>query len=274
MSPLPVLLLACCAPLAVAQQAAPTAEVTIKLGPGKGGAVLSLDGKAANLPDGTKLHVRMVVAEVKVEASFFMTPVTSERFRAVKRFNNRTLAPLPYVITVELILADQRQAIGQLIRREWGLPSGARVILAKQRINIGTLEEQAKFRVETIHKLLGFTAIALDCVAKTVEIMDTPAPEDKKEWQKVLVGLAKYVRPKFVRPFDRFKAIHVVLHENKALSTLYTCVSTLHNGLELHKKKETAKGRARMDRVKAQLQRLKEELESRLPKKKKGEGAK
>ena len=161
--------------LAVAQPASPTAEVSVKLGPAAGGARLSLDGKAANLPDGTKLHVRMVVADPRAEAAFFMTPVTEERFRALKRFDNRVLAPLPYEVTVELILSDQRSAIRDLIRREWGLPSGARVILAKERIEIGSIEEQAVFRVETIHKLLGFAKVASDCVSRTVEILKKPA---------------------------------------------------------------------------------------------------
>jgi len=259
------------APAALAQQPAPTIEATVKLENTKSGSVLHLEGKAPNLPDGTKLHVRMIVADVKTEATFFMTPVTNERFRAVKTFNRKTLAPLPYVVTVELILGDQRQAIARLIRLEYGLPSDARVILGNHRIEIGSLEEQAEFRLETIHKLLAFSKIAKDCVGKTNEILAKPAPADPAEWKKVVRGLAMAVRPTFTRPFAKYKSQYVVIHERTAMSTLGTCMSELNTALTHHKNGETAKGKARMARAEAVLGRLEEELQSRLPKKSGGE---
>lgn len=128
-------------------QTAPSAQVKITLeddlSQRKAGALLNLEGRAPGLPDGTKLFVTLLAGEA--EAAFFMTPVSGEAFRATKRFSGRTLAPLPYRVRVELILPDQRQAIGKLLRKEWGLPRGARVLLVEKKIEIGTPDEQAAF---------------------------------------------------------------------------------------------------------------------------------
>ncbi|MBL4848382.1 MAG: hypothetical protein JKY65_22915 [Planctomycetes bacterium] len=250
---------------AQAQPAAPSVEAVIELKNEPGGAVLRIEGTAPNLPDGVKLNVTTVAGESSTEASFLMTTVSSGRFRVVKHFAHRTLAPLNYGVRIELILSGQRQRIRDLLRREWGLPRDARVMLKKETIQIGTNREQAAFRIETIGRLLWFLRVAQDCVSKAGEILAIPPPDEKSAWVAVMRGLAAEVQPTFSQPFSAYVGTYVVLHEKKALSTLRTAISELNPALTRHRKGKTSAGQARLERATAQLARLEEELLSRVP---------
>ena len=260
------------AEVARAQQATPTAEVTCELGDKEEGAVLKVEGKAANLPDGTKLHIRLVAAKSGVEGAFFMTAVTGERFLANRVFTRRKLAPLPYRVTIELILPDQRRAIAEYIRREWGLPSGARVILSTKEIDIGSVEEQAAFRVEAIHTLLDLTAKAKACCLLVKEILDKPAPGEKADQKTQLKELGKVVRGDFIAPFDTFRMKYVVLHEQPTVDRLLSIMTGLSDPIQLHYTGQSDRAKGQLESHLAVLQRTAEELQSRLPKKKKSEG--
>lgn len=253
--------------VAFAQQATPTAEVSCDLATSGEGSYLKVEGKAANLPDGTKLHVRLVAAKSGVEGAFFMTPVTGERFLANRVFARKKLAPLPYRVTVELILPDQRRAIAEYIRREWGLPSGARVILSTKEIDIGTVEEQAAFRVDAIKTLLELTVKAETCCNLVKDILNKPAPE-KAEQRTQLRALGKTVRGDFIEPFDIFRMQFVVLHEQPTVDRLLSIMTGLSDPIQLHWSGQTARAQGQLEGHLAVLRRTKEELTSRLPKKK------
>jgi hypothetical protein len=257
--------------VAWAQPSAPTAEAQVTLTQEKTNAVMSLEGKCPNLPDGTKLHVRLIVDKANVEGAFFMTAVTGERFKARKVFSKREFAPLPYVVSVELILADQRQAIGRLIRQTWGLPSGARVLLVKKQIQVGTPEEEAAFRIQTIHQLLELTNKALECCDKIGGYLAKPAVKDKKEQRVQLREMSQFVRPNLIVPFDEFRGKYVVLQEQSKVSRLLDLGTSFGPVLRMHQKGKSPKAKGRLDGIRAELVRMQDELKSRLPKKDKGD---
>jgi hypothetical protein len=112
------------------------------------GAVLQLEGLAKDCPDGTKLHVRLLLAarapqRTPAEVSFFVTAVAGEKFAARKVFARRKVTPGRYTLEVELVLADQRQALAEFFRRARGLERDARVTLGKLAFQSGTPEEVA-----------------------------------------------------------------------------------------------------------------------------------
>lgn len=254
-----------------AQATTPTAEAQVTMEQEGENAVLSLEGKCPNLPDGTKLHVRLVVDKANVEGAFFMTAVTGERFKARKVFSKRKFAPLPYVVSMELILADQRQAVGRLIRQTWGLPSGARVLLVKKQLQVGTPEEEAAFRLGTIHQLLDLTTKAVECCKKIKGYLDAPVPEVKKERRNQLREMSKFVRPTLIVPFDRFRSEYVVLQEQGKVSRLLDLGTSFGPILQMHHKGRSPKAKARLEGIQAELVRMQDELKSRLPKKGEGE---
>jgi MYXO-CTERM domain-containing protein len=252
------------APRAQAQGSAPSADakITLKDDPGtpqgKKEARLELEGRAPGLPDGTKVHVTLLAGES--EAAFFMTLVSDGAFRATKRFSGRTLAPLRYRVRVELILADQRQAIGRLLRLEWGLPKGARVLLVDKRIEIGTPDEQAQFRLATIGRLLKFVRLGRVCVGETTQVLKTPVPEDKASWRVIQQELAGKVRAIFLVPFDAYRRTYVAIPEPAALSEIQACMSKLGPALSRHRRGQTDKGQALLDQVTAGLARVEKRL--------------
>jgi hypothetical protein len=260
---LSLLLLSCLSTPVLAQ--APKAEIDASLEDAKGGAVLTLTGKLANVPEGTKLHVTLSVRGVKADAAFFMTPVLGGVFKARKNFPRRVLAPLSYVLNIELWLQAQRKAIGDQIRREWGLPSGSKVVVASHRLDVGTLEEQNAFRLATIKKLLEFVTAARQSHTLISTGLGKPKDPDKKVWLKGVIGLARTVKKQFGQPFSTYLAKYVVLHERTAISDIQLSKSALGAAISNHIDGKDAKVTRSLTQTDARLTRVKEELESRLP---------
>lgn len=252
---------------ALAQQpVTPTADVSYELGSKGENSFLKVEGKVPNLPNGTKIHVRLVEAISGVEGAFFVTPVTNERFQANRVFDQRNLAPLPYKVSIELILPDQRQTIKDYIRREWGLATGSRVILDTKDIDIGSDEEQAAFRVESIKTLLALTKEARKFVQELHTLFSSPGPKEKaaQEEQKREFGVR--LRAQFVEPFDKFRLRYVVLQEQVTVDQLLSVITGFSRPLRDHYKGRSKRSKAKMDRYLSALTRIQEELESRLPK--------
>jgi len=156
------------------------------------GALLKIEGQGFKYPDATKLHVRLMIAPRApqtdpAEVAFFMTPVAGERFRAVKHFNKRKLIPGSYTVSLELLLADQRQAIGRLIRLEYGLPRDARVLLGKTVIPVGTPEEAAAYdkawRLELTQRLSQYQGIQKRLVLAELEVRRSGQAPSKETFE-------------------------------------------------------------------------------------------
>ena len=122
------------------------------------------------------------------EVAFFMTLLTQEQeFKASKTFAKRTLIPGSYTLRVELLLAGQRRAIGDAIRREYGLPRDARVLLGKLVIQIGTPAEVAAhdkaWNLELRQRLAQYQGIQQRLIALEAEVRRSglaPSPEVMK----------------------------------------------------------------------------------------------
>ncbi|HBP17826.1 MAG TPA: hypothetical protein DEA08_08535 [Planctomycetes bacterium] len=263
---LPVLLAAALALPAQAQGGGPQAELEAGIVNAEDLARLTLKGKTEGLPDGTRVHVTLWVRGLEVEASFFMVEVRGNAFAANKVFRNKRFAPLPYELKIELLLSAQRKAIGEFVRRNWGLPQRAKVLMAQKSLEIGTLEEQNEFRTSSVKELLSLTEKAQATNAILLKVFNAPLTKDKMERNKQSMSLAQDLQAGFTQPFDSFLNQYVALHEPSAISNLTKSMSLMGRCLSYLRKGKAPKGKATSLRVRDMLQIVHDELASRLPK--------
>jgi hypothetical protein len=117
-----------------------------------GTATFTVDGPAKRLPEGTVLHVTLAVQgshDLPIEAAFFRVLVHQERYLARHTFE-RALAPAGYVARVELFVSEQGAPVARALRQTFGYAADHREVIAATDLFIGTYEQQAAFRQETL----------------------------------------------------------------------------------------------------------------------------
>ena len=247
-------------------QEGPQAELEAGIVNAEDHAKMTLKGKTEGLPDGTRLHVTLWVRGLEVEASFFMVAVKENTFAATKIFRNKRFAPLPYELKIELLLSAQRKAIAEFVRRNWGLPQRAKVRMAQKSLEIGTLEEQNEFRASSVKELLTLTERAQATNATLLKVFNAPLSKEKPERNKLSASLSQELLTGFTRPFDDFINQFVALHEKSAITTLAKSRSLMARSLSFLRKGKGTRGKQTCLRVRDTLQRVQDELASRLPK--------
>lgn len=120
-----------------------------------GGARLSLTGEAAQLPDGTLLHVSLMVddRDPPVEAGFFRMAVKGGRYGGTHEWADRTFAPLAYRTEVRLIMEVQNPAVKRFLSRELGYPLQHVERISAVRTVLGSEEERGAFEARTLKTL-------------------------------------------------------------------------------------------------------------------------
>jgi len=247
-------------------QSGPQAELEAAIANTEDLARLTLKGKTEGLPDGTRLHVTLWVRGLEIEASFFMVAVKENSFAANKVFRGKRFAPLPYELKIELLLSAQRKAIAEFVRRNWGLPQRAKVLMAQKSLEIGTLEEQNQFRASAVKELLSLTKKAQESNTTLLNTFNAPLPKDKLERAKKSAVLAQQMQAGFTQPFDNYINQFVALHEAAAISNLTKSMSLMGRSLSYLRKGKQPKGKANSLRVRDMLKLVHDELASRLPK--------
>ena len=247
--------------------AAQEAQLDASLLNGEKGGVLELKGTTEGLPDGTKIHVTLNVKDLAVNASYFMTIIKENRFAARKGFRGKPFAPLAYELKVELDLKAQRKAVRDLIRRSWGLPSGAKVLLASKVLECGTLEEQTRFREQTIKDLLEFVLKSQGKITAVRQKFNAPPPEDKKAHTKELIDFSRELKADLAQPWNTYKNKFVVLPEIAAVRVLNETMRSLGRSIQDLARDKREEGVNRLKQAADDLNRTYDELESRLPKK-------
>lgn len=258
-------LLAAALALPAHAQNGPQAELEAAIANTEEMARLTLKGKTEGLPDGTRLHVTLWVRGLEIEASFFMVAVKENAFAANKVFRGKRFAPLPYELKVELLLSAQRKAIAEFVRRNWGLPQRAKVLMAQKSLEIGTLEEQNQFRASAVKELLALTKKAQESNATLLSVFNAPLAKDKLERAKKSAELAQQMQSSFTQPFDNYLNQFVALHEAAAISNLTKSMSLMGRSLSFLRKGKQPKGKANSLRVRDMLKLVHDELASRLP---------
>lgn len=116
---------------------------------------VQLEGEASHLPDGTLLHVALMVADRQppVEAGFFRVTVRGGRYGGAHEWDRKIFAPLAYRTEVRLIMEVQNPSVKRFLARELGYPGQHVELLGAVRTLIGSDEERSAFQVQTLRTL-------------------------------------------------------------------------------------------------------------------------
>ena len=100
----------------------------------------------------------MVLAgEHGAEASLFRVRVDDERFSASQTLQGRELVPQRYRVKLRLDLGQQRKPIMNHLRREFGLPRDAKLLLLSAALSFGDEGRQRAAKLEARKELLRVT---------------------------------------------------------------------------------------------------------------------
>jgi hypothetical protein len=231
----------------------------------EGGALFAVEGTAPGLPDGALLHITLAVKgkyTAPVEAAFFQVRVEEQRFAARKAFPKQRFAPELYWARAELFLSNQRKAVRDWIRRELGVGERAKLLLAKQDIEIGTVEDRAAFAQAALVELRRFVVAfkgARDAVGKAIaRDPDEGWAAARDEHQAALEQLGGELRD-YLQPY-------VVWSEQQLISTLDSARAEVAWSLRAYDEGRHKKARAALEGTETTFTRLLAEIESRLPK--------
>lgn len=255
------LLLGGSAAAARAQEASATA--TIENRP-EGGAVFSLSGTAPAMPDGTALHVTLLVKgdfPTPIEAAFFQVVVQGKAFSARQEFPNQTFAPLEYRAKVDLLVSEQSRPIRNWLMKEFGFGFEHRELLAVSDVAIGSAEEQAAFQQETLLALRGFVR-ELQGLQQQAE-RATSRPKDRNpDWATGERELVRGLR----RNLQQMRGLlgkHVVWREAHLIDGIKNCNNELARVTVTYG--EGGSVREELARVKQNLADALQQVDSRLP---------
>ncbi|HBP19389.1 MAG TPA: hypothetical protein DEA08_16570 [Planctomycetes bacterium] len=122
----------------------------------EGRVVFDVAGEARGYPDGTRLEV-VLAGEHGAEASLFRVRVDDERFSASQTLQGRELVPQRYRVKLRLDLGQQRKPIMNHLRREFGLPRDAKLLLLSAALSFGDEGRQRAAKLEARKELLRVT---------------------------------------------------------------------------------------------------------------------
>jgi len=231
----------------------------------EGGAAFVVEGTAPNLPDGTLLHVTLAIKgkyTSPIEAAFFQTRVVDQEFRARKVFSQQRFAPLLYWARAELYVGNQRSAVKDWIRRELGVSARAKLLLAKQDIEVGDLEEQGRFAEYSLTELHGFI-LAYEALRQRVAAV-TPEVIADDAWRATYTGLSADMGALSER-FRDFQKPYVVWSDQAVLKKLGAAAGDLSYALSACDKGQHGRAQKVLGALGGKLQRLRAEVEARLP---------
>lgn len=229
------------------------------------GAAFVLEGSAPNLPDGTLLHITLAIKgkyTSPVEAAFFQVRVVDQTFRARKVFPQQRFAPQLYWARVELFVGNQRSAIKNWIRRELGVGARAKLLLAKQDIEVGSLEEQDEFAQFALTRIRGFIVDYMGIRERASAVTaDQIAGE---AWEPIYTGFADDMSSLSKR-FREFQKPYVVWNEQTILKKLGSAGGELSWAIRAFAKGQHARGQKVLEKTHGTLTRLLAEVNARLP---------
>lgn len=248
---------------ASAQDAPASATVTLENLDGPKARV-QLSGEAAHLPDGTLLHISLMVSDrhPPVEAGFFRVTVRGGRYGGNHEWPQKTFAPLAYRTEVRIIMEVQNPTIKRFLARELGYPMQHVEVISATRTVIGSDEERAAFQVQTLRTLREFqqrtVALQGELLAKVTAVPATDPAFATFE--------ADFV-PRLRRVKDEFKTwekTRVVWFDAGTFSALGQTLFQLDWAIHKHKEADTSVPTG-LETMANDLRRILEGIDSRLP---------
>lgn len=225
---------------------------------------VTLSGEAAHLPDGTLLHVSLMVSDrhPPVEAGFFRVTVQGGKFGGNHEWEGKTFAPLAYRTEVRLIMEVQNPSVKRFLARELGYPAQHVEVVSAVRTLIGTEEERSAFQVQTLRTLREYqqrlTALHGELQGKVS--LDPNGPEFA-EFAEAFVPRLRDVRDEITT----WEKTRVVWYDAAIFSALGQALFQLSWAFEQHLGGDAESVQTGLSNVATDLRRLQDGIDSRLP---------
>lgn len=154
-------------------------KVSVMLENLDGSAKLTLDGSASHLPDGTLLHISLVVRDQfpPVEAGFFRVAVVGGKYNGEHTWDQKTFGPLAYRTEVRLLMEVQTPAVKRFLARELGYPAEHIETVSVCDTDMGTAEERAAYQLQTLTTLRDFQQRVTALHESLVTVARNPATD-------------------------------------------------------------------------------------------------
>lgn len=248
---------------APAQDAPPSATVTLENLDGPKARV-QLAGEASHLPDGTLLHISLMVSDrhPPVEAGFFRVTVRGGRYGGNHEWPNKTFAPLAYRTEVRLIMEVQNPTIKRFLARELGYPVQHVEVISATRTVLGSDEERATFEVQTLRTLQEFQQRAVALQSELLAKVSTVPAADP-----AFGTFEGEFIPRLRRVKDELKTwekTRVVWFDAGIFSALGQTLFQLDWAVHKHKEADVSVPTS-LETTGNDLRRIVEDIESRLP---------
>lgn len=225
---------------------------------------LELSGEASYLPDGTLLHVSLMVADrhPPVEAGFFRVNVSGGKYGGHHEWDRKTFAPMAYRTEVRLIMEVQNPSVKRFLARELGYPAQHVEVIAATKTLIGTDEERSAFQVQTLRTLREYQQHVARLHAELTEKvqLDGTSPE--------FLAFAESFVPRLRGVRDdlaTWEKTRVVWFDAGLFSALGQAFFQLDWAVEQQKIGELESVQSDLGNVAADLRRMKDGIDSRLP---------
>lgn len=223
-----------------------------------GTATFTVEGPAPRLPEGTVLHVTLALQgqhDLPIEAAFFRVHVRQQRYVARHAFE-RALAPAGYVARVELFVSEQSLAVARALRQTFGFAPEHREVIAATDLFVGSWEQQAAFREETLRALRGVVVSLKDLHRRVTEARGASS----EAWPAARDAFYDELRQR-VTTLKELRDRHVVAPERQLIDQ----IQGVHNELTRYVRAEPNGAPQDLERVAHFLDTLLAGIDGRLP---------
>lgn len=140
---------------------------------------IQITGEAAHLPDGTLLHISLLVADrhPPVEAGFYRVTVRGGAYGGNHEWTQKTFAPLAYRTEVKILMEVQNPTVKRFLARELGYSLQHVEVISAVRTEIGSVTERSAFEVAILRTLREYHARACALLTELQAKLALPATD-------------------------------------------------------------------------------------------------
>jgi hypothetical protein len=224
---------------------------------------IQITGEAPHLPDGTLLHIRLLVADrhPPVEAGFYRVTVRDGKYGGNHEWKQKTFAPLAYRTEVKILMEVQNPAVKRFLARELGYSLQHVEVISAERTELASVEERSAFEMATLRSLREYQKRAAAMLTELRPKLALPATDPA--FQTFEADFVPRLR-QALEELKTWEKTRVAWYDSGYFSALDQAFFQLDWGIYKHKEGDTEVV-ANLDSTMNDLQRLAEGIDSRLP---------
>ena len=228
-----------------------------------GSAKMTLQGSASHLPDGTLLHISLLVRDQfpPVEAGFFRVAVVGGKYNGETSWEQKSFAPLAYRTEVRLLMEVQTPAVKRFLARELGYPGEHVETVSVCDTDLGSADERAAFQLQTLRTLRDFQQRVTALHASLTQVARQPATDPAfAAFEGEFVTKLKEV----LSELETLKDTRVVWFDAGLFAAINQAIRQLSRTYRKHKAAD-ASVPGELANTSYDLRRMIDDIESRLP---------